>query len=269
MVTTTNPEKPLAGADITAVRAAIRSGAYRDHTAGLAEGKLQANLAILSTEYATDFETFCRANDRPCPLVGMTEVGNPNWSALGDIDVRTDIPSYNVYRHGELVDTVADIKDLWQDDHVAFALGCSFTFENALLKAGIRMLHIEHDLTVPMYRTSIELTPAGPFGGGMVVSMRQIPFHQVELAKEVTAAFPWAHGAPVHVGDPDNIGVADFSKPDWGDAPVPSDGVPVFWACGVTPQNALAAAKPPLCITHTPGRMLVTDIEDRADSFIK
>ncbi len=269
MLTTTNPENPLAGADVATVRSTIRSGGYQGHTAGLAEGKLQANLAILTADYAADFETFCRQNERPCPLVGMTSVGDANWTDLGDIDVRTDIPIYNVYRHGELTETVDDIMGLWRDDHVAFAIGCSFTFENALLKAGVRMLHIEQDLTVPMYRTNIELTPAGPFGGSMVVSMRQIPEDQVDLAVEVTKGFPWAHGAPIHVGDPDRIGVADLNKPNWGDTPVPSDGVPVFWACGVTPQNALAAARPPLCITHTPGRMLITDIEDRADSFIK
>lgn len=258
----------LAGADAATVRAAIRKGAYRGHTAGLAEGRLQANLAILTADYAADFERFCRLNAQPCPLVGKTAPGDPRWTALGDIDIRTDVPSYNVYRHGALDETVTDIAPLWRDDMTAFALGCSFTFERALMEAGIRMDHIEADLTVPMYRTTIETTPAGPFGGGMVVSMRRIPDRQVDLARSVTEAFPWAHGGPVHVGDPAAIGVADLDRPDWGDPPVASDGAPVFWACGVTPQNALAAAKPPLCITHTPGRMLITDIDDRTNAFI-
>ena len=258
----------LRGADVGEVRAAIRAGAYRGHTAGLATGKLQVNLAILPGEYAADFETFCRLNPRPCPLVGMTAPGDPDWSALGDIDARTDAPSYNVYRNGELAGSQADIRDLWRDDLVAFALGCSFTFENALIAAGVPMAHIDADKTVPMYRTNIETTPSGPFGGGMVVSLRYVVASQVDLARETTARFPWAHGAPVHVGDPAEIGITDVAAPDWGDPPVHTNGVPMFWACGVTPQNALTLARPPLCITHTPGRMLITDIDDDADSFI-
>ena len=259
----------LAQSEVAAVRAAIRSGDYQGHTAGLALGKLQANLAILTGDYADDFEGYCRANAQPCPLVGKTAPGDPIWSSLGDIDIRTDVPSFNIYRDGVLERAAPDIVDLWRDDMVAFALGCSFTFENALIAAGVPMAHIEADTTVPMYRTTIETTPVGPFGGGMVVSMRYVAEDQIELARETTARFPWAHGAPVHVGDPGAIGIADVAKPDWGDPPVHVDGVPMFWACGVTPQNALAAAKPPLCITHTPGRMLITDIDDDADSFIE
>lgn len=256
-------------ADVFAVRRAIRERRFQGHTAGLAAGKLQANLAILPGAYAADFEQYCRVNPQPCPLVGMTAQGDPSWLALGEIDIRTDVPSYNVYRDGALTDTVVDITDLWRGDLVAFAIGCSFTFERALLQAGIPMHHIAADLTVPMYRTNILTTPVGPFGGGMVVSLRYIPAAQVELAVETTARFPWAHGAPVHIGDPAAIGVADVGAPDWGDPPLETNGVPVFWACGVTPQNALAAARPPLCITHTPGRMLITDIDDNADSFLK
>ncbi|MEL7462878.1 MAG: putative hydro-lyase [Pseudomonadota bacterium] len=259
----------LIGADVGAVRAAIRSGAYQGHTAGLAPGKLQANLAILTGDYAADFERFCRLNPQPCPLVGMTAPGDPHWRALGDIDIRTDVPSYNIYRNGELAGRATDIRDLWTDDMVAFALGCSFTFEKALVEAGVPMAHIEADATVPMFRTNIETTNAGPFGGGMVVSMRHVAEDQVDLARETTARFPWAHGAPVHVGDPAEIGIADVMRPDWGDPPVHQNGVPMFWACGVTPQNALTAARPPLCITHTPGRMLVCDLADDADSFIQ
>lgn len=262
-------ELSLAGLDVGTVREAIRAGRYTGHTAGLAPGKLQANLAILPAEYASDFEQFCRLNPQPCPLVGMTTQGDPSWAALGDIDIRTDVPSYNIYHDGRLVETVPDITDQWRDDLVAFAIGCSFTFEKALMEAHVPMRHIEEDLTVPMFRTTIATTPVGPFSGGMVVSLRYIPAAQVELAAETTARFPWAHGAPVHIGDPAAIGIADVGAPDWGDPPADTRGVPVFWACGVTPQNALAAARPPLCITHTPGRMLITDIEDNADSFLK
>lgn len=258
----------LHGAPVDQVRNAIRSGTYCGQTAGLAPGKLQANLVILPAEYATHFETYCERNPRPCPLVGKTDIGNPIWSALGDIDIRSDVPSYNVYRDGVLAETLTDIDDLWQEDWVAFALGCSFTFETALLKVNIPMPHVDANLTVPMYRTNIETEPSGPFKGGMVVSMRMIEQSKVDLAIETSAQYPWAHGAPVHVGTPDSIGISDIAKPDWGDPPV-GHGTPVFWACGVTPQNALEAAKLPLVLTHTPGHMLVTDIDDVVDAFIK
>ncbi|WP_417518634.1 putative hydro-lyase [Minwuia sp.] len=256
-------EKPVAD-----VRDAIRSGRYTGHTAGLARGKLQANLAILPAGFASDFAEFCRSNPKPCPLVGMTDPGDPAWTALGDIDIRTDVPMFYLYEHGEHTATMPDLSDRWRDDLVAFALGCSFTFENALSEAGIPMHHIEADRIVPMYRTSIETAKAGPFGGGTVVSMRYIAKDQVDLAVEISSAFPWAHGGPIHIGDPAKIGIRDISRPDWGDAPCGPEGVPVFWACGVTPQNALARARPPLCITHMPGCMLITDIGERENAFI-
>ncbi len=245
------------------IRQHIRSGAYQGHTAGFAPGNLQANLAVLDDEHSKDFHEFCLANPQPCPLVGVSGRGDPMMRDLGDIDIRTDIPSYNIYRHAVLEGAVTDITNLWADDMVAFALGCSYTFEQALLDAGIRIKHIEHNETVPMFATNIALTPVGPFSGGMVVSMRPVPRDQVDLAVEVTAAYPHAHGAPVHIGDPAKIGVRDINQPDWGDPGRFADGdVPVFWACGVTPQNVLQKAAPPLCITHTPGRMLVTDLTD-------
>lgn len=267
MTDTTSQEK-LRSATIDGVRSAIRSGAFSGQTAGLAKGKLQANLVILPAAAATEFEAYCRRNPRPCPLVGMTEPGKPFWSSLGDIDIRSDVPSYNVYRDGVLERKVTDITDLWQDDWVAFALGCSFTFEAALVRAGVKVAHIDANRTVPMYRSNQATMPVGPFGGGMVVSMRLVPDHQIELAQEVTARFPWAHGAPVHVGDPRKIGIADLENPDWGDAPV-GVGTPVFWACGVTPQNALTRAGLPLVVTHTPGHMLITDIDDTENAFIQ
>ena len=255
--------------DLPAVRGAIRAGAYTSHTAGLGPGYLQANLAIMPHSHALDFMRFCQRNPKPCPLTGVSDTGNPMMFTLGaDIDIRKDVPAYNIYRNGELAGSQADIRDFWRDDLVAFALGCSFTFENALIAAGVPMAHIEADKTVPMYRTNIETTPSGPFGGGMVVSLRYVVASQVDLARETTARFPWAHGAPVHVGDPAEIGITDVAAPDWGDPPVHTNGVPMFWACGVTPQNALTLARPPLCVTHTPGRMLITDIDDDADSFI-
>lgn len=257
--------------DVTGVRAAIRSGRYSGHTAGLAAGRLQANLAILPADLAPDFAEYCRLNPKPCPLVGMTEPGNPHWQALGDIDLRTDVPIYYVYENGTHSQTVGNLTDLWRDDLVGFALGCSFTFENALIEAGIAVHHIDQDKIVPMYRTNIPTKQAGPFGGGTVVSMRYIPEDQVEQAIEISAAFPWAHGDPIHVGDPAKIGIADINRPDWGDPPcLPAEGpvgVPVFWCCGVTPQNALSNARPPFCITHMPGCMLITDIGERQNSF--
>ncbi len=247
---------------LTEIRRAIRRGAFRGQTAGLAPDRLQANLVILAGALAEEFRRFCEANPRPCPLVGASAPGEPMMRSLGDIDIRTDVPEYNVYREGRLVATVPDIRDLWQDDMVAFALGCSFTFERALAAAGIPMRHIEADRTVPMYRTNIPLVPAGPFRGTMVVSMRPIPEAQVERAVEISGRFPHAHGAPVHVGEPAAIGIADLDRPDWGEpAPFEPGDMPVFWACGVTPQNVLAAARPPLCITHRPGRMLITDLD--------
>lgn len=245
---------------IAEIRRHIRSGSYRGQTAGFAPGKLQANLAILEGDDADHFLKFCQKNPKPCPLVGISKRGDPMMPLLGEIDIRTDVPSYNVYRDGALAETVHDIADLWTNDMVAFALGCSFTFERALLEAGIRMKHIEADCTVPMYKTNLKLAEAGPFNGTMVVSMRPIPKEQVQDAIRITSDFDHAHGAPVHIGDGGEIGIDDLDVPDWGEqASFEPGDVPVFWACGVTPQNVLEAARPPICITHTPGRMLVTD----------
>ena len=253
----------LRGLAMPEIRQHIRAVRYRGHTAGFAPGNLQANLAILGDGYAEDFHRFCLENPRPCPLVGVSERGDPAIPMLGNIDIRTDVPSYNVYRHGVLEGAVADISSLWTGDMAAFALGCSFTFERALMAAGIRIQHIERNRTVPMYATNIALKPVGPFRGGMVVSMRPIPKSQVDLAVEVTSAYPHAHGAPVHVGDGADIGIRNVDRPDWGDpAEFGPDDVAVYWACGVTPQNVLRDARPPLYITHTPGRMLVTDVTE-------
>ncbi|MEM9971020.1 MAG: putative hydro-lyase [Pseudomonadota bacterium] len=252
------------------VRMAIRAGRYASHTAGLGAGYLQANLAILPERYAFDFMRFCQRNPKPCPVAGVSDTGNPVMSTMGqDLDVRTDVPAYNVYRNGTLAGTVDSIGDLWSDDLVAFALGCSFTFEHALIRAGIPLWHVDNDRTVPMFRSSIDTVPAGPFSGKMVVSMRSIPEARVGEAVEISRRFPLAHGAPVHWGDPAGIGIADVASPDWGDAaPIGPGEIPVFWACGVTPQVAIEEAALPLCITHRPGHMLISDIPEDADTPI-
>lgn len=255
---------------VAEVRQAIRAGSYRSHTAGLASGVLQANLAILPEDHALDFMRFCHRNPKPCPLVGVSDTGDPAMPTLGaDIDIRRDVPAYNIYRDGRLDGECTDIGALWTDRLVTFALGCSFTFEHALIKAGIALWHIDNNTTVPMFRSAIQTVSAGPFGGPLVVSMRAIPAGQVDLAIEISRRFPLAHGAPIHAGDPAGIGIADIARPDWGDpAPVPDGSVPVFWACGVTPQAAIERARIPLCITHKPGHMLITDVPEDAESPI-
>jgi uncharacterized protein YcsI (UPF0317 family) len=260
----------LIGCSAGEVRAAIRSGSYDGHTAGLAAGKLQCNLAILPEKYALDFLRFCQRNPKPCPIVGVGDSGDPTLPTLGhDIDIRKDVSKYRVFRNGALTDEVTDISDVWADDLVTVALGCSFTFENALLRNGIPVRHVEKGLNVPMYRTNIDLVPAGRFGGQMVVTMRPIPQGQVEQAREISRRYPQAHGAPIAVGDPALIGIADLARPDWGDSvEIKAGEVPVYWACGVTPQNVLLDAGLPVCITHSPGHMLIADVAEDAETTI-
>ena len=250
------------------VRAAIRAGAYQSHTAGLGRGYLQANLAIMPSTYALDFMRYCQRNPKPCPLTGVSDTGNPRMFTMGrDIDIRTDVPAYNIYCDGKLETSVSDIKDLWTDDMVVFALGCSFTFENALEKADVPVWHIDNNKTVPMFRSNIDTVPSGPFSGKMVVSMRAIPEDRVDEVIAISRRFPLAHGAPVYWGDPAGLGIADIANPDWGDAaPVGAGEVPVFWACGVTPQVAIETARLPICITHKPGHMLITDVAEDAEN---
>jgi uncharacterized protein YcsI (UPF0317 family) len=230
-------------------------------TSGMAPGYVQGNLAILPKALAADFARFCQLNPKPCPLLGQSEPGDPRLPMLGeDLDIRTDIPLYRVWKKGELVEEVTDLKKVWRDDLVSFVLGCSFSFEEALIEGGIELRHITLNVTVPMYRTSIATVPAGPFHGPMVVSMRPMKPADAIRAIQITTRFPSVHGAPVHVGKPELIGIADVMKPDYGDPlPVAADEIPVFWACGVTPQSVVATAKPEFCITHYPGCMLVTD----------
>ncbi len=247
-----------------AIRSMVRQQKYCGHTAGLAAGMLQANLVILPQSHATDFRRFCEMNAKACPLVGISQKATSLMTTLGsDIDIRTDVPSYNIYTSGQLTGQTTDISNLWRENFVAFALGCSFTFERALMENGIVLQHIERNVTVPMFKTTLPVQPVGPFAGGMVVSMRPIREQDVEKAVSISARYPHAHGAPVHVGNPAELGISDLNAPDWGEAcSVGSDETPVFWACGVTPQNVVLAAKPEICITHTPGCMLITDIDE-------
>jgi uncharacterized protein YcsI (UPF0317 family) len=248
------------------IRQAIRQGRYAGGTAGLAPGFVQANLVVLPRAQAYDFLVFCQRNPKPCPLIEVTDAGNPEPAGVAPgADLRTDVPRYRIYREGRLAAEVTDITTEWREDLVAFLLGCSFTFEIALAQSGVPLRHIEENRIVPMFRTSLACRPAGPFRGPMVVSMRPIPAPLVPRAVTVTARFPMAHGSPVHVGDPGRIGVTDLARPDWGEAVTILPGEePVFWACGVTPQAVALEAQAPLVITHAPGHMFITDLPDHA-----
>lgn len=244
------------------LRAEIRAGRFDGPTAGFGGGALQANLVILPEVLAGDFLRFCQANPRPCPLLAVSEPGDPRLPTLGEgIDLRRDLPRYHIWRDGEMAEEVTEIGAFWRNDLVAFAIGCSFSFEDALREGGIPLRHLDAGRNVPMYRTALPTRPAGCFSGPTVVSLRPMPAAAAIEASILCARFPLAHGAPVHLGDPAMIGIADLDRPDYGDAPVFRHGdIPVFWACGVTPQAAIVAARPALAITHAPGHMLVTDL---------
>ncbi len=243
------------------VRVACRKGVLTGQTAGSAPGYVQGNLVILPRDLADDFLRFAQRNPKPCPLIGVSEVGSPQVPELGDdLDLRTDLPRYRVWRHGELVDEPTDVLSYWTADLVGFVIGCSFSFEEALLAADVPVRHIAEGKNVPMFRTNIACTTAGRFAGPMVVSMRPLKPADAIRAVQITSRFPSVHGAPVHIGLPGSIGIGDLSRPDYGDTvAVHDDELPVFWACGVTPQAVIAAAKPAFAITHAPGAMLVTD----------
>lgn len=251
-------QKYQSGLDL---RCDVRGGQFTGQTAGQAPDYLQGNVVILPRKYAEDFLLYCSNNPKPCPLIGLTSPGCTSIPELGELDVRTDIPKYRVFSNGSLKEERGDINDLWNKDLVTFVLGCSFTFEEALTRNGYSVHHIEQGLNVPMFKTNIETMPGGIFNGPLVVTMRSFPEHQIPAIFDLSAQYPHAHGTPIYWGDPAEIGILDIAKPDYGDSVVvPLNEVPVFWACGVTPQAAIERAKPELCITHAPGCMLVTDI---------
>jgi uncharacterized protein YcsI (UPF0317 family) len=251
----------LTGAE---VRQLARSGQLTGPTAGLALGYVQANLVVVPQELAFDFLLFCQRNPKPCPLLDVTERGSPEPHLVAPgADLRTDLPRYCIYQQGDLVDQPSDLSSWWRPDVVGFLLGCSFTFENALLQAGVPLRHLEAGCNVPMYKTSIPCESAGIFRGPMVVSMRPLTPAQAVKAVQICSRFPRAHGAPVHLGDPQAIGIRDIDRPDFGDAvEIPPGELPVFWACGATPQAVAMEVKPALLITHKPGHMFLTDVRD-------
>ncbi|RZI41596.1 putative hydro-lyase [Herbaspirillum sp. HC18] len=243
------------------LRALCRSGAFTGPTSGFAEGRVQANMMILPREFAFDFLLFCQRNPKPCPLVEVLEPGQFEPRCAPGGDVRTDLPGYRIFENGELKREVTDISEYWRDDFVTFLIGCSFSFESALIAGGIPLRHVQQQVNVAMYRTNIPCEPAGRFQSNLVVSMRPVKSRDIARAVEISGRFPQVHGAPVHIGHPEMIGIADLSRPEYGDAvEVMADELPVFWACGVTPQYAAELSRIPFCITHSPGKMLVTDL---------
>lgn len=243
-------------------RQQIRSGQWRQHTSGLADGYVQCNIVILPATYAFNFLRYCQRNPQACPLIAVSEPGDYRLAALAtDLDIRTDVPSYRLFCDGVLERELTDLTELWQDDWVTFAIGCSFSFEQALVAAGLEIRNISEGKNVPMYVTNRSTEAAGPFSGPLVVSMRPMTPADAIRAIQICSRFPAVHGAPVHFGDAQAIGISDLARPDYGDAVTIKPGeVPLFWACGVTPQQAIMQARPAICITHTPGHMLITDL---------
>lgn len=251
-----------ANASAGEIREACRAAGFSGLTSGLAPGRVQGNIVILPADWADDFLRFCLRNPKPCPLIAISEPGDPRLPDLGrDLDIRTDLPAYRIYEHGKLMGETEDILQLWRRDFVTFVIGCSYSFEEALSAAGLGIRHIERGCIVPMYRTNIACRPAGRLSGQMVVSMRPFTPAQAIRAIEITARFSAVHGAPVHLAMPEAIGICDLATPNFGDAvPIEPGEIPVFWACGYTPQTVIERAAPPIAITHAPGRLLVTDL---------
>ena len=245
-------------------RHAIRLGGHKGNTSGHCPGYVQCNLVILPNEAAIDFKRFCDLNPKPCPLLATSpSAGNYSLPSLGEIDVRSDLPSYRVFIDGQLKEELTDIKAIWSEELVAFAIGCSFSFEEALMLDGLEIRNVSAGTNVPMYITNLDCKPSGSFSGKMVVNMRPFNESDAERAIQISGRFPSVHGAPVHIGTPEEIGITSLDHPDFGD-PVSLlvDEIPLFWACGVTPQVALQNAKLPFAITHTPGCMLMTDLRN-------
>ena len=245
-------------------RLMIRRGEATGPSSGLAPGYVQGNLAILPAALAGDFLRFCQLNPKPCPLLAASGPGDWRLPSLAeDLDIRTDLARYRVFRTGELIDEPADVRTHWRDDLVTFALGCSFSFEEALLAAGLRLKFFDKNDVAGVYITNVDTVPAGPFRGPLMVTMRAFKPADAIRAIQITSRFPNVHGAPVHIGNPAGIGVdLRHRYQNVGDGEVGEDELPVFWACGLTPQLAVNNAKPPLCITHAPSSMLITDLRN-------
>lgn len=266
-------ETDYAGMTGRQIRRLCRTGAFTGSTAGVARGFAQANLVVVRSALAADFESFCRRNPQSCPLLEVTQPGDYALSQIAaGADLRNDLPRYRVFRNGRCVDQPTSITAYWPDtsndarcDLVAFLIACSFTFDSALIEAGVPVRHVEQRCNVSMYRTNIECKASGPFAGPLIVSMRPMPPQLVPTARSITGAFPRVHGAPIHVGDPNAIGIEDLDRPDYGDAVAMRPGeVPVFWACGVTPMEAVIHAGLDLAMTHDPGHMFLTDLSDQS-----
>jgi len=247
--------------DLEHIRASIRSNEYQGATSGLAPNYVQGNLVIMQDDYANEFIQYCLTNPKPCPIIGVSKIGDVGILALGDsLDIRIDVPEYHIFIDGQFVKAVNDIKDYWQDNLVSIVLGCSFSFEDALIQAGFNVRNIDMNVNVSMYETTIKTAETEHFSGNMVVTMRPFKAHQVDDVIRITERFSKAHGAPVHIGNPAEIGINDLEKPDYGAlVTLEKDDIPVFWACGVTTQVAVQNAQLPFVITHAPGKMLITD----------
>jgi len=263
-------KREMQGLDIKQIRQHIRRGDYAGDTMGVAPGQVQANLVILPKHVAFEFMVFCQRNPKPCPLLDVTLPGSPVPELLAPgADLRTDIPSYRIFRRGELIDEPTDIRSYWRDDLVAFLLGCSATFDNALRNAKVPLRFMDQDTVPPVYETNVQCLPVGQFHGPIVVTMRPIPRHLVVKATQLSGRFPTHHGTPMQIGYPEQIGITDLSRPKYGSpSPPRADEVPMFWACGVTPQEVAMASKTELMITHSPGHMFLSDRHYEEDAVV-
>ncbi len=261
-----HPFGPLGVTDPSHVRSVIRLGQWGGHTSSLAPGFVQGNVVILERCYADDFLRYCLRNPKPCPVLNVSDPGAPILTKMGkDIDIRTDVPRYRMWRNGVLEAECENILNVWSKDLVSFLIGCSFSFEQALIDEGIPLRHVQEGRNVAMYETNIPTVEAGPFSGPMVVSMRPMKTSDAIRAIQITSRYPSVHGAPIHFGSPSEIGIRDLNATDYGESiKVLPNETPVFWACGVTPQAAIQRAKLPFVITHSPGAMLITDLRNHS-----
>jgi len=247
--------------NLNSIRTSIRNSEYLGCTSGLAPNLVQGNLVIMEESYANEFIQYCRQNPKPCPVIGVSKAGDVSIPELcDDLDIRVDVPEYCIFQNGELKGSVPHIKGYWNENMVSIVLGCSFSFEDALIQAGLNVRNIDMGVNVSMFETNVATQATENFSGNMVVSMRPYKQSQIEQVVETTEPFTMAHGAPVHIGNPEGIGVTELNNPQYGSpVTIKEDEIPVFWGCGVTTQKAIEQAQLPLVITHAPGKMLITD----------